>query len=132
MHFRAYSYKLRREILLLTDAEWDQIAPLAARHHCEVMAHLKQTGCTLAEALSNPDVARGALDAYEALTGEHLLHRDEIWAVRLSDYGALCPGCAKPFRTPMAKTCAERGYALRDGQVAGPLEPVHHGETRQK
>ena len=121
MPFPAYSCKLRRAVPLLTAAEWDLVAPLAARDHAEVMAHLKRTGCTLSDALSNRDVARGALDAYETLMGERLLHRDEIWALRLADYGALCPECAKPFRTPKARFCAECGHELPDGQMVGPL-----------
>ncbi len=62
-----------------------------------------------------------ALDAYEQITGVRLDHPDQLYVVRLSDYGRPCPECAKPFRTPRAKFCAECGFQLPDGEVAGPV-----------
>jgi predicted amidophosphoribosyltransferase len=55
------------------------------------------------------------------MTGFPIYNPGAIYGVRMSNYGSLCPNCQKPFRTPRAKMCAECGYTLPEGTLAGPL-----------
>lgn len=120
----AYAFQLRRVVPLLTEKEWPEIAVLLKDRIEWIKECRRETHCSIAEARQHEPVGQGALRRYEELTGCALEHPDELWAVRMSEYGALCPTCGKPFRTPKAKMCAECGYALPEGRVAGPLAEV--------
>jgi hypothetical protein len=112
-----YSFKLKCEVPLLSDDEYRPIAHALAQRMAAIRSYRLQHNVTLEEArrCANSD----ALDYYERLTGIRLAHPEELYAVRLSDYGRPCPQCGKPFRTPKAKLCAECGFALPPGEVAG-------------
>jgi len=113
-----YSYRVGKEVPLLTDAEYEPVALALTGRMQKISAYRKQHGCSLEEARARP--SSKAMDLYEQITGYRLDHPDMIHAVRLSDYGHPCPECGKPFRTPRAKLCAECGYELPPGEVAGP------------
>lgn len=116
-----YVFRLRKSIPLLSEAEWANIGPLLYNRIENIKKFRGDTQCSIREAQQNEPRGQRALDLYEALTGYRLDHPDELWAVRISDYGSLCPNCQKPFRTPRAKMCAECGYTLPEGTLAGPL-----------
>jgi len=50
-----------------------------------------------------------ARSLYSELTGAPETHHNEIWNHRRSNYGAPCPACGVPLRTPNATTCDECG-----------------------
>jgi len=118
MPITLYSYKLKRWAPLLSDEEFRPIARALDQRVKAIRLHMGRNGASLDQARRRS--SGEALDIYERLTGVRLSHPDELYAVRLSQYGWQCPRCAKPFRTPKAKLCAECGFELPPGQVAGP------------
>jgi hypothetical protein len=46
---------------------------------------------------------------YSEITAAPETHHNEIWNHRRSNYGAPCPACGVPLRTPNATTCGECG-----------------------
>lgn len=113
-----YSYKLGKEVPMLTDAEYEPIAQAMTNRMQRVKAYRKANKCSLEEAWANS--CPEAMKLFEQLTGYRLEHPDMLYAVRLSAYGHSCSECGKPFRTPQAKLCAECGYELPPGEMAGP------------
>ncbi|TQV79077.1 hypothetical protein [Denitrobaculum tricleocarpae] len=117
-----YSYGLRREVPLLTDEEWRPIGAHLSNYIRAIKDYRRAHGCSISEALEKNQQGQKALAAYEALTGVRLEHPEQIYALPLSLYGRPCPSCSKPFRTPRARMCADCGYQLPEGEVAGPLQ----------
>ncbi|WP_417470821.1 hypothetical protein [Maricaulis sp.] len=103
---------------MLEPEEFQQIRPILIEEIREIKEFRRSTGSGLH---SQVFPTRG-LKMYQCLTGTTLESSGQIWEAQLSLYGALCPACSKPFRTPRAHFCAECGYTLPDGEVAGPLE----------
>lgn len=122
MAFHTYAFRIGREAGLLNDEEWEQISPLLENRTRRIVRYRRQTGLSLEAAKKNEPFGRAALDRYEALTGIRLDQPELLWGLRMRDYGALCPSCSRPFRTPRAKMCAECGYRLPDGMIAGQIE----------
>lgn len=116
-----YSYLLRKEIPLLSEAEYEPIGAHFENYSQAIMEYLRIHGCSITEARNKNPRGQRALAAYEELTGIRLEHPEQIYALPLSLYGRPCPNCSKPFRTPRARMCAECGYQLPEGEVAGPL-----------
>lgn len=117
-----YSYKLRREVPLLSDQEWEPIGALLSDYGQTILTCVKLHGWSLDEArLKNPN-GQSALAVYETLTGIRLDHPEQLCALPLSQYGRPCPSCSKPFRTPRTRMCADCVYQLPEGEVAGPLQ----------
>ncbi|MEO0381954.1 MAG: hypothetical protein AAF234_00255 [Pseudomonadota bacterium] len=108
----------------MDDNEWGVIAPLLEKRIKWMQKYRKENGCSIEEAEKNEPVGQWALDKYEELTGLRLDHPDQLWGLRIRDYGSLCPKCSRPFRTPRAKMCAECGFELPDGTQAGSLGEV--------
>lgn len=121
MPYRAYSYRLKREIALLNEDEWKPISVLLRKRMKSIQQYRKETGASIAEAVANAPSGKQALAAYYELTGIKLEHPDQLYAVVMSEYGRLCSKCKRPFRTPKACFCAECGYKLEEGKIAGPL-----------
>jgi len=117
----AYVYRLGKVASLLDEAEWRDIDILLNNRVQWIKKYRQEKKCSLPEAVKFEPIGQVALDRYEELTGCRLDHPDQLWAVQMSQYGSPCPSCGKPFRTPKAKICAECGYALPDGMVAGPF-----------
>lgn len=118
---KAYSYRLKRDIVLLNDQEFAPIGGMLRDVLKSIMAYRKTYNVGLDEAAKKNVVGQAALATYEKLTGLRLNGYLALYHVSLSKYGRLCPSCEKPFRTPRAKICAECGYTLPEGEVAGPL-----------
>ena len=118
-----YSYKLKREVPMLTDDEFQPIGELLSDGVRAIKFYREQNKASLPEALvkkADFEYVDAALSLYAELTGVRIDEPGQLYAVRASDYGSPCPKCTKPFRTPKAKYCAECGYWLPDGEVAGP------------
>jgi DNA repair exonuclease SbcCD ATPase subunit len=118
MSITLYSFKLKREVPLLTDDEYRPIGEALSHRIKEIKEYRQKNGVSLEEARANS--SDRALDLYEGLTGVRLAHPDELYWVQLSGYGRPCPQCSRPFRTPLAKFCAECGFELPPGEMAGP------------
>lgn len=116
-----YSYKVRREIPLLSEKDYKAIAVHLSNRIDDMMRYCKEHKCSLEEASANSNGGQKALAAFEKITGVRLRHPDEIYIARRALYGRQCGNCDKPFRTPRAKFCAECGLTLPDGETAGPL-----------
>jgi hypothetical protein len=117
----AYSFRLQREVPLLNEAEWAQLEPLRVGFVQAVKDYSQATGRPLQEARETMPLRTPAIEKYLELTGVLLDHPDQLFAIRMRDYGAPCPQCHRPFRTPKAKLCADCGYHLPSGKTAGPL-----------
>lgn len=121
MPFRTYAFRIGQDAYLLDDDEWSEIAPLLANRIKWIMKYRKENGCSIEEARKVEPFGQTALDKYETLTGVRLDHPDQLWGVRMQDYGSLCPKCSRPLLTPKAKICAECGFELPTGLQAGRL-----------
>jgi hypothetical protein len=118
MPVRLYSFKLDREVPLLSDEEYRPIEELLRDRLAGIKEYRQIHNATLEEAKRHS--CDEALAVYEGLTGTRLSHPDQLYWVRLSRYGRICPQCGKPFRTPQAKLCVACGLELPEGEVAGP------------
>ena len=116
-----YNFKIGKPVPLLNEAEWFCIEPLLLNRIRAIKEYRQQHGATIAEAAANEPAGKSALALYAQLTGEELDHPDQLWSVRMSAFGAPCPSCKRPFRTPKARLCAECGFELPAGKLAGPL-----------
>ncbi|MCG8563408.1 MAG: hypothetical protein MI824_26755 [Hyphomicrobiales bacterium] len=121
MAHRLYHHKLKKCVPLLTEAEFKSITPHLQSYLNEMRKYKRTRGWPAEAARAYQDAGEKAMDAYEEIAGERLDHPEQLFTVRLAHFGRLCPECGKPFRTPHAKLCAECGYALPDGEVAGPI-----------
>lgn len=121
MPIAAYSYKLKAVVNLLDETEY---APIAAAM-TELYACAKdyrETHLVLPKAnYTDLEAGQKVISLCNDLTGTTLENPLSAPSLRASYYGSLCPSCDKPFRTPRAKLCAECGYQLPEGEVAGPL-----------
>lgn len=117
MPYLLYSYRLKRRLPLLSESEWQTVATKLGTNGKSIIEYRKKNQCSLTEAIEA--VNADAIAAYHELAGVRLKSYQELYAVRLSNYGRLCPNCERPFRTPRARFCAECGYELPNGQLAG-------------
>jgi len=116
-----YSYKVQREIPLLSEEDYKAVAIHLSNRIADMMSYRKKHKCSLEQASANSENGQKALAEFEKITGVRLKHPDEIYIARRALYGRQCSNCDKPFRTPRAKFCAECGLTLSDGETAGPL-----------
>ena len=119
-----YSYRFGAPVPLLDESEWAKIEPLVYSKDrlSGVILLRKKTGMSLRDALKSEPIGFKAVEEYNRMTGAEFDHVEALYHVRARNYGSICPACKKPFRTPRAKLCAECGYQLPTGQIAGPLE----------
>ena len=106
---------------MLSDDEFARIGELLSNRISAIKEYRLRTGVSLVEAKRYDPGGQAALDAYEDLCGVKLDNPDDLFFVRFSAYGRLCPQCSKPLRTPKAKLCAACGFELSEGEIAGPL-----------
>ena len=118
---KAYSFKLKQEVWLLNDEEYAPISAPLRTLLKSMKEYRSKFSVDLNEARERCESSQHALEIYENLTGDRLESVFYLYHIRLAAYGRLCPTCDKPFRTPRAKFCAECGYHLPVGEVAGPL-----------
>ena len=102
MPFWTYAYRIGREVALLDDDEWRPIGEYLSNRARRLKEYCETTGAALAEARLHEPNRQAAHDLYEVITGQRLDHPDQLFGVGMSDYGALCPTCDRPFRTPRA------------------------------
>ena len=121
MSFWTYAFRIGQDAYLLDDDEWNEIAPFLKNRSRSIMNYRKERGCSIDAASRDERLGQAALDKYQSLTGTRLDHPDQLWGVRMRDYGSLCPNCNRLFRTPKAKMCAECGFELPTGSQAGSL-----------
>ena len=114
MPITLYSFKLKRELPLLSDEEYHPIEQALAGRVKRIKEYRLQHNVSLEDAKQHS--CDDTLEYYEDLTGFRLSDADELYWVRLSRYGWICPQCGKPFRTPRAKLCAECGLELPQGE----------------
>lgn len=126
MPFRTYAFRIGQDADLLDDDEWSEIEPFLMNRIEWIKKYRRENDCSFEEALKFEPIGQAALNKYEALTGIRLGHPDQLWGVRMRDYGSLCPKCSRPFRTPKAKICAECGLELPTGLQAGGLVDRAH------
>jgi len=132
MAYLLYSYLIRKTVPLLDEDEWQEVEGLIKSRSGFIMAYKKETGCSLEDARKYEPRGQEALERYFQICGQRLDHPAELYGVRLSRLGAVCPSCDKPLRTPKAKMCVECGYELPEGEVAGPLQPKSIAHLRVK
>ncbi len=121
MKKKVYSYRLRQEVFFLNEEEHEILGKaLNGIGMTEFEIYMKGYGGPFKPPQGS--YTKQAMDIYERITGERLSEPYMLLHVRQSSYGSLCPSCNKPFRTPRAKLCAECGYQLPEGKLAGPLE----------
>ena len=114
MAYVYYSHKFEEEVPLLDEKEWEEFAPYLTSYWQNTMK--RKTGTRY----ETPEFVEAA-DKYEKMTGYRPSSFDYQNYFRLSSYGRPCEKCQKPFRTPKAKICAECGYELPQGEIAGPI-----------
>lgn len=102
-----YCWRCRMDIPMLTEEEWDLVAPYLANAVAQIKAYREAHGCSLAEA-TREGFGREALVQYERITGFKEGNPNALFHHRLSLYGPACSHCGKPLRTPQARFCAMR------------------------
>lgn len=122
MSIRAYSYQLKTTVNLLNEVEYATIDAARSEMMEQAKARRRQTGfLVLKSEYADLEAGKEVLRLSQSFAGITLKTPLSAPCLRASLYGRLCPDCEKPFRTPRAKLCAECGYALPEGEVAGPL-----------
>ncbi|WP_131857101.1 hypothetical protein [Bosea sp. BK604] len=92
---------------MLDEDEWEDIHPLLTRWVEDVKEYRsRHPDADLQEARRHVHDP-GVLQRYFELTGFRETNINAIWHHRASYFGPPCPSCGKPFRTPMARFCAE-------------------------
>jgi hypothetical protein len=93
------------DLPMLTEGEWEQVAPWLANAVTQIKAYREMHQCSLAEA-STKGFGQEGLIAYERITGFKETNPNALFHHRLSIYGPPCRECGKPLRTPQARYCA--------------------------
>jgi hypothetical protein len=93
------------DLPMLTEEEWDVVAPHLTNMIEEVKAYRLEHGCSLAEAKEN-SLGKRALELYGQMTGFKESNPNALFHHRLSIHGPPCHACGKPLRTPQANFCA--------------------------
>lgn len=118
----AYSYRLKTVVTLLDEVEYAPV-DAALRELLESVKTYRKTHIVLPKAnYQDLEAGQKVINLCNTLSGIALENPLNAPSLRASTYGRLCPSCDKPFRTPRAKLCAECGYHLPEGEVAGPLK----------
>lgn len=105
-----YCWRCQMDIPMLTDEEWQLIAPLLANPMARIKQYRENHKCSLADA-AEKGWGEEALALYEQMTGLHETNPNALFHHRLSDFGPPCHACGKPLRTPKARICAACGAA---------------------
>jgi hypothetical protein len=98
MPITLYSFKLKRELPLLSDDEYHPIEQALTNRIKGIKDYRQQHRVSLKEAKRRS--CDDALDYYERLTGVRLSDPDELYWVRLSRYGRICRNVESRFELP--------------------------------
>ena len=118
----AYGWRFRRVVTLIDPATWRRLyaggptAWMAVYQERHRVSDVEARAALFTGAATVP-----VLDAFEAVTKERPGSWKELMFLDAGRYGAPCPACRRPFRTPLARWCASCGFCLPEGEVAGPL-----------
>ena len=119
---KAYSFKLKQDVWLLYDEEYAPIQAALQNLGESIKKYRSEFSVSLDIAEKKCDAASESLGLYQNLTGQALDSVWDLYHIKLSNYGRLCPQCKKPFRTPRAKFCAECSYRIPQNKAAGRLK----------
>lgn len=95
---------------MLEEHEWKVVSPFLANAVADIKRYRETKNVSLAEARAH--YGQEALAKYFEITGFQETNPDALWHHRASLFGAPCPACGKPLRSPKAKHCAECGHRL--------------------
>lgn len=112
-----YCWRVKKEVPMLDDEEWQILLPFLAESLEEIKRHRQTYGSTIEEARA-AGFGRAALDCYFNLTGYRETNPDRLWRYKRSDYGPPCDHCGKPLRKPKAKRCVECGAVVESKTLA--------------
>jgi hypothetical protein len=106
MPVKLYHFGEKCEVWMLTEEEFEKLPPQQSTIE-EIKAYRDEHDVSLKEAfISMPS---DAVDIYQEITGERVKDPNFIYRRRRSLFGPICPNCGKPFRTPKASKCVEKG-----------------------
>ncbi len=105
---KMYCWRCQMDVPMLTDDEWELVAPHLKNVSEEIRTYRAKTGQSLADAKKFGYGDR-ALEIYEKITGVKETNPNVLWHHRVSAFGPPCQACGKPLRTPRAKFCAACG-----------------------
>lgn len=114
-----YCWRCKRNVPMLDEHEWNEVAPLLSAMMLRIQEFRRSTGASLAEA-TGQGFGDDALSRYRQLTGAPESNPDVLWHHRISLFGPPCEACGKPLRTPRAAYCAECGIARLDRNTYPP------------
>jgi len=103
---------------MLTEEEWQQVAPHLSNPIERIKGYRKEHQCTLAEATKA--FGKEALSLYQDMTGFPESNTNALFHHRLSLYGPPCSVCGKPLRTPQASYCPMCGTERSSSQEVAP------------
>lgn len=109
-----YCWRCDRDLPMLDEAEWAQLAPLLKGAFAQYMDERRRTGVALDDAQASGLLGRTALALYRELTGFEETNLNALHHHRLFLYGPPCTHCGKPLRTPRARLCAACGHDRPD------------------
>jgi len=122
MSIRAYSYVFKQEVLLLNEEEFRPIEHAVSQIRSDLKSYRNENAVSgLKTAMKESEEGQLVLRLCEELAGVRPYHPFGAGDLLISKYGRICNKCDKPFRSPRAKFCAECGFTLPEGEVAGPL-----------
>jgi hypothetical protein len=103
-----FCWRCDMEVPMLTEREWEEVAPLLQSSIGDVKAYRERHGVSL-QAAMEVSFGQSAIAKYEEITGIKENNVNVIWHHRASIYGPPCIACGKPLRTPKARLCAACG-----------------------
>jgi len=107
-----FCWRCQMEIPMVTDEEWQRIAPYLRNATKQIKQYREEHGCSLAEA-NRYGFGNQALAVYQEITGFAETNSNALFHHRISGHGPPCQACGKPLRTPKAKLCAACGVARK-------------------
>ena len=99
-----YCWRCRMELPMLTEDEWERVAPHLSHAMEQIKRYREEHQCSLAEATTK-GFGQQACAIYQEITGFPETNANALFHHRLSMYGRPCIVCGKPLRTPQAAYC---------------------------
>ncbi|GHO61521.1 hypothetical protein KSC_004130 [Ktedonobacter sp. SOSP1-52] len=105
-----WCWRCQQEVLMLDEEEYNTIYTLYGE--CFLRASKERKELSRHEHLPLPDYFLPVSKEYERMTGMKDIHPNVVLHHRIATYGAPCPRCSKPLRTPIARFCAACGEVV--------------------
>ena len=109
MPVTTYCWRCRMDVPMLTEPEWELVAPHLRDAIAQIKRYREEHRCSMLEARKS-GFGRRALEVYEQLTGFRETFAESLYHHRLSQFGPPCEKCDRLLRTPRARTCVECGH----------------------